>query len=153
MKFPTLQIIETKPTDIEVQPLIEALSTELEKRFGSSGKNSFQDWEMKNRKFVFVKAFLANETVGCGAIRPISNKIAELKRMYSRYYRKGIGKQVLIYLENKAKELGYQEIWLETRKLNQEACNFYLKNGYKLITNFGKYAGNEEAICFGKKII
>lgn len=149
----TIQIIETEPTDIEVIPLIEELSAELGKRFGDTGKNSFQVWNEESPKSIFVKASLTNEVVGCGAIRPISNDIAELKRMFSKYSRKGIGKKVLDYLENKAKELEYKEIWLETRKLNQEACAFYLKNGYKEIPNFGKYVGNEKAICFGKIII
>lgn len=148
----TLQVIETQPTDIEVEPLIEFLSIELGQRFGDTGKNSFQEWDEECQKSIFVKAILENEAVGCGAIRPITNEIAELKRMYSKYNRKGIGKKVLDYLENKAKELGYKEIWLETRKLNQEACAFYLKCNYKQIPNFGKYIGNEKAICFGKII-
>lgn len=148
----TIQIIETEPKDIEVIPLIEELSAELGKRFGNTGKNSFQEWNEESPKSVFVKAILTNEVVGCGAIRPISNDIAELKRMFSKYNRKGIGEKVLNYLENKAKELEYKEIWLETRKLNQEACAFYLKNGYKEISNYGKYVGNEKAICFGKSI-
>ena len=91
--------------------------------------------------------------VGCGAIRPLSNEVAELKRMYSKYNRKGIGKGVFVYLENKAIELGYKEIWLETRRLNYEACTFYIKNNYKEISNYGKYIGNEKATCFGKKFI
>jgi N-acetylglutamate synthase-like GNAT family acetyltransferase len=148
----TIQIIETGPMDIEVIPLIEELSAELGKRFGDTGKNSFQEWNEESPKSVFVKACLTNEVVGCGAIRPISNDIAELKRMFSKYNRIGIGEKVLTYLENKAKELEYKEIWLETRKLNQEACAFYLKNGYKEISNYGKYVGNEKAICFGKLI-
>jgi N-acetylglutamate synthase-like GNAT family acetyltransferase len=148
----TIQIIETGPMDIEVIPLIEELSAELGKRFGDTGKNSFQEWNEESPKSVFVKASLTNEVVGCGAIRPISNDIAELKRMFSKYNRIGIGEKVLTYLENKAKELEYKEIWLETRKLNQEACAFYLKNGYKEISNYGKYVGNEKAICFGKLI-
>jgi GNAT superfamily N-acetyltransferase len=148
----TIQIIETKPSDNEAAPLIEALSAELGQRFGDTGKNSFKEWDAENSKSIFVKAILIDEAVGCGAIRPISDNIAELKRMYSKYSRKGIGKAVLDYLENKAKEFGYKEIWLETRKLNQEACAFYLKNNYIQIPNFGKYAGNEKAICFGKYI-
>lgn len=147
-----LQLIETIPTDIEVIPLIENLSTELGRRFGATGNNSFQEWDEENPKSVFVKAVFKSEAVGCGAIRPISNEIAELKRMYSKYNRKGIGKSVLTYLESKAKELDYKEIWLETRKLNHEACAFYLKNEYEEIPNFGKYIGNEKAICFGKKL-
>ncbi len=150
MNVMDLQMIVTKPTDFQVVPLIEALSNELGLRFGDTGKNSFQQWDDGNEKFVFIKAICNDEVVGCGAIRPISDEIAEVKRMYSKYNRQGIGKSVLIFLENKARELGYKEIWLETRKLNLEACSFYVKNGYKEIPNFGKYVGKENAICFGK---
>lgn len=147
-----LKIIETKPNDIDVEPLIEALSIELEQRFGSSGKNSFQEWDDTDTRFVFVKAMQGNEVIGCGAIRPISNEVAEIKRMYAKYNRQGIGKAVLDYLENKALSLGYKEVWLETRRLNHEACAFYLKHHYQEIPNYGKYIGNEKAICFGNDL-
>lgn len=148
-----MKIIETNPNDIEVQPIIEALSIELEKRFGSSGKNSFQGWKENDLKYVFVKCILDNEVVGCGALRPLSNEIGEIKRMYSKYNRKGIGKEILAYLENKAINLGYSKIHLETRKLNKEACSFYLKNNYEVIENYGVYLNNELALCFGKNLI
>lgn len=147
-----IEIIIAQPTDNDIQPLIEALSLELEQRFSSSGKNSFQDWQQNNKLYIFAKAVNNNETVGCAAIRPISTEIAELKRMYSKYNRQGIGKKLLSFLEEKAKTIGYKEVWLETRKLNQEACSFYLKNGYNVIPNYGNYIGNEKAICFGKKL-
>lgn len=145
-----IEIIITTPNDENVIPLIEELSVNLGNRFGSDGKNSFQELENMNSKFVFVKACKNLETIGCGAIRPITENIAELKRMFSKYKRLGIGEKVLNYLENKAKELDYKEIRLETRKLNQEACAFYLKNGYNEISNYGENVGNEKAICFGK---
>lgn len=148
-----MRIIETSPNDPEVQPLIEALSNNLESRFGSSGKNSFQNWEFDNSQYVFVKCIIENEVVGCGALRPLSNEIAEIKRMYSKYSRKGIGNQILSYLENKAMNLGFSKIYLETRKLNAEACSFYLKNNYDVIPNYGKYVNNNLAICFGKNLI
>lgn len=147
-----IEIKITTPFDESVIPLIDDLSKDLGNRFGSDGKNSFQEWEEKNPKFIFAKAYKNQETVGCGAIRPISDKIAELKRMYSKYKRMGIGVSVLSFLEDKANEIGYSEIWLETRKLNNEACNFYLNNGYTIINNYGKYIGNPEAVCFGKKL-
>lgn len=121
-------------------------------RFGSTGKDSFQDWNDESKKYVFVKAISNDKIVGCGAIRPISIETAEIKRMYSKHKGIGIGKAVLEYLELKAKELDYKQVWLETRKLNFEACKFYQKSGYDVIENYGKYIGNEDAVCFGKEI-
>jgi ribosomal protein S18 acetylase RimI-like enzyme len=51
-----------------------------------------------------------------------------------------------------ASELGYSEAWLETRRVNSRAVNFYLKHGYREIPGFGKYAGLPEAICMAKEL-
>jgi GNAT superfamily N-acetyltransferase len=147
-----IEIKITTPYDKNVISLLEDLSNNLGVRFGNDGKDSFQEWQNENPKYIFAMACENSETIGCGAIRPISEKVAELKRMYSKYKRKGIGVRVLTFLEAKAKEENYTEIWLETRKKNSEACHFYLNNGYKQIDNYGKYINNTEAICFGKKL-
>lgn len=152
MENSELRIEISSPNEADVLPLIELLSQDLQDRFGSSGKDSFTDWEFENPKFVFVKAVLATETVGCGSIRPLSEKVVEIKRMFAKIRRKGIGKIVLKSLEEQAESMGFEEIWLETRKSNLAACRFYQKNGYKQIENYGKYVGREEAICFGKKL-
>lgn len=78
-----IEIKITTPFDESVIPLIDDLSKDLGDRFRSDGKTSSQEWEEKNLKFIFAKAYKNQETVGCGAIHPITDKIAELKRMYS----------------------------------------------------------------------
>ncbi|MEN2400445.1 GNAT family N-acetyltransferase [Flavobacterium sp. MC2016-06] len=138
------------PNDSDVAAIIEELCVNLQERFESDGRNSFTDWEYNNAKYVFVIAELNAEIVGCGAIRPISEKVGEVKRMYSKYPRKRIGQTILSYLENKAKELDYTELVLETRVKNEEATQFYLKSDYVIIPNYGKYINRPEAVCFGK---
>jgi len=59
--------------------------------------------------------------------------------MYARKKSCGIGNKILTYLEEQAKELGYNRIVLETRKCNENAVIFYLNNGYQAINNYGKY--------------
>ncbi|MDN5397021.1 MAG: GNAT family N-acetyltransferase, partial [Chryseobacterium sp.] len=63
------------------------------------------------------------------------------------------GLKILSALEITAKQLDYQYIYLETRKNNKNAVSFYLKNGYKIIENYGIYVGREEAVCFGKELL
>jgi len=142
----------TNPNGEKVLAIIEELSANLYLRFGSDGKNSFTDWQYNNSKFVFVIAEINNEIVGCGAIRPIDENIGEVKRMYSKFPRKGIGQTILSFLENKARAIGYSDLVLETRVKNQEATQFYQKQGYKIIPNYGKYRDRPEAICFGKSL-
>jgi GNAT superfamily N-acetyltransferase len=148
----TISIKTANPSDEKVAAIIEELSINLYLRFGSDGKNSFTDWHYNNSKFVFVIANLDNEIVGCGAIRPINNTIGEVKRMYSKFPGKKIGQSILAFLEDKAKEIGYTDLILETRVQNQEAIQFYQKQGYKTIPNYGKYTDRPEAICLGKSL-
>ena len=63
---------------------------------------------------------------------------------------RGIGKMILLQLENSAKEFGYLKVILETRKCNNNAIRFYLSNRYKIIDNYGKYKEMLQAGCFEK---
>ncbi|HSD08249.1 GNAT family N-acetyltransferase [Flavobacterium sp.] len=146
----TLSIKIANPDDENVIVIIEELSANLYRRFGSDGRNSFNDWKQNNPKYIFVIAEIDNKIVGCGAIRPITEKVGEVKRMFSKYPGKKIGQTILSYLENKGREVGYEELVLETRIQNEEAKRFYLKSNYKTIANYGKYVDRPEAICFGK---
>ncbi|MBF4517493.1 GNAT family N-acetyltransferase [Flavobacterium sp. ANB] len=147
----SISIKITNP-DEKVAAIIDELSANLYLRFGSDGKNSFTDWQYENSKFVFVIAEIDNEIVGCGAIRPIDDTIGEVKRMYSKFPGKKIGQTILAFLEDKAKTIGFTDLVLETRIKNQDAIQFYQKQGYKVIQNYGKYSDRPEAICFGKSL-
>jgi hypothetical protein len=147
-----LAIKISNPNDPSAYSIIEELSQNLYERFGSDGKNSFTDWEHNNPKCVFIIAELNAEIVGCGAIRPLSEKRGEVKRMFAKYPRKNIGQSILSFLETKAKELNYEELVLETRVKNKEACLFYLNSNYIKIPNYGKYADRLDAVCFQKKL-
>lgn len=91
--------------------------------------------------------------MGCGAIRPISEATAEVKRMFAKVKGAGVGTEILHYLEVHAKELGYTALCLETRLINARAVAFYEKEGYYRIPNYGRYINRTEAVCFEKKIV
>ena len=65
---------------------------------------------------------------------------------------KGIASRILNELENWASELRYDKCILETGKRQPEAISLYQRNGYKLIPNYGQYAGVENSVCFEKQI-
>lgn len=149
-----MKIIEKNPNEPDAIILIEKLSETLETITGNSGKNSFNSEDVCVPRSLFVIAYNeGNEAVGCGGIRPINESIAEVKRMFARVKAKGVGTEILSYLEMQAKKLGYSALWLETRLVNEQAVSFYKKRGYDKISNYGKYIGNPEAICFEKKLI
>lgn len=101
---------------------------------------------------MFVIAYEDGKPVGCGCFREISSNTAEIKRMYAKVKRHRVGEEILKYLEKEARKLDYSQIILETRKININAVNFYLKNGYKICSNYGKYENRLDTVCLKKEL-
>ncbi|AAK80490.1 N-acetylglutamate synthase-like GNAT family acetyltransferase [Clostridium acetobutylicum] len=149
-----MRIIETQPSTQDAINLMEELSKNLEFITGDSGKNSFNSNDVCVPRSLFVVAYNKDdEAIGCGAIRPINEDVAEVKRMFAKTKAIGVGSEVLQHLEKQAQKLGYSYLWLETRLINKRAVSFYEKKGYHRISNYGKYVNKPEAVCFEKKII
>ena len=139
------------PEDPEAHRLLQELSATLARITGNSGESSFKQEDTLGARAIFVLARDQNGlAVGCGALRPISTKVAELKRMFARPGTRGVGATLLAHLEQQAVAFDYSEIWLETRRVNVRAVKFYTRAGYSEIPSFGKYVGRPEAICLGK---
>lgn len=66
---------------------------------------------------------------------------------------KGVATKILAELESWAAELGYRYCILETGKRQPEAIALYKKMGYRIIKNYGPYAGVENSVCFEKRIL
>lgn len=148
-----ITIEKSSPTSADSQALIEQLSAELAAITGDSGKSHFNAQDVSGARAIWALAKdKNNQPVGCGALRPLSDTTAELKRMFSNRTYPGTGSALLAWLEEAARGMGYRELWLETRKINTRAVQFYLKHGYAQIDNYGPYIGREEAICLAKRI-
>ena len=131
--------------------LLGELSAALKSITGNGGETSFDTSDMADARARFVVARdVQGKALGCGAIRPMDAESAELKRMYARLSRAGVGSALLLRLEQEATALGYRFIRLETRKVNERAVSFYLRHGFQIIPNYGKYVGRDEAVCFEK---
>lgn len=83
--------------------------------------------------------------VGTGAYYPITRgeRAVEIRKMYLLpcVRKKGLGKYLLQELERAIALANYQEIWVETASVLQEAVKLYEKNGYQPAT------GVETARC------
>ncbi|MFP2504835.1 GNAT family N-acetyltransferase [Buttiauxella gaviniae] len=146
-----ITVEKSDPLSPDSYSLIEKLSAELAAITGDSGKSNFAIDSMDGDRSLWVLARNKNgDAIACGAIRPLTENIAELKRMFSDRSIPGVGKALLNFLEKSAKNMGYAELWLETREVNYKAVNFYKNNGYVSIENYGPYIGREEAVCFSK---
>lgn len=101
-----------------------------------------------------VVAYQDNAPVGCGAFKNFESRAVEIKRMFvpTSHRGKGIATLIIKELEAWAKELGKQQLVLETGAKQVEALIVYPKYGFKIIPNYGQYIGVKNSICFGKPI-
>ncbi len=75
-----------------------------------------------------------NKIVGTAAYSPISrgNNAVEIRKMYllPTVRRKGLGQYLLTQLEEVINSKGFNEIWIETASVLEEAVILYEKNNY-----------------------
>ncbi|OPX64985.1 MAG: putative acetyltransferase [Methanomassiliicoccales archaeon PtaB.Bin215] len=102
----------------------------------------------------FLVAWLDGIPIGCGAITTLDESTAHFKRVFVRpgFRGHGFGRQVMKALEEKAAELGYTVLFLETADKQQEAISMYTSLGYQRVPCAGRVPCAEQSICFEKKI-
>ncbi|SFG27384.1 Acetyltransferase (GNAT) family protein [Duganella sp. CF458] len=141
------------PCEPDAVALMAELDAALQAITGDSGRSGFSAEDTHGEAGRFAVARDAQgKALGCGALRPVGDSVAEIKRMYARPGSKGIGSAVLAWLEGEARRIGYRALRLETRLANRRAVQFYLAHGYRRTDNFGRYAGNPAAACFEKTL-
>jgi GNAT superfamily N-acetyltransferase len=82
--------------------------------------------------------------VGLGGLKPASEEIAEIKRMYVRPSARGrgVGRKLLDRLLDDAREVGFRLVRLESATFMREAQALYRSVGFELV---GPYEGREFA--------
>lgn len=102
-----------------------------------------------------VIIYLDNILAGCGAFKIFNDNCVEIKRIYTKpeARNKSIASKILNELELWAKELGFTSTILETGIRQVEAVQFYKKNNYNIIPNYGQYTGVDNSLCFKKELI
>jgi GNAT superfamily N-acetyltransferase len=135
--------------------LVDELDADLEVRYGSGGDPVHapaQEFDGPGGQMLL--ATVGGEPVGCVGLRRIDDRIAELKRMYVRpqVRGRGIARVLLAACEAQARELGYEQLWLETGSMQPEAVTLYLTSGYEPVPAFGQYAGQSLSIHLGRAL-
>lgn len=88
-----------------------------------------------------------------GALRRVSARVAEVKRMRvdACFQRRGFGRAVLHRLEDRARELGYRRLRLDTTVKQIPAQRMYRADGYVEVGRARDPAG-ETTILFEKQL-
>jgi len=126
---------------------------------GAHGGNGPWDDDLHSIPSVYIDAageFLVGlvdrDIVAIGALRPSGPGQGEIKRMrvHPRFQRRGFGREILLRLENRARELGYETLHLDTTVGQTAAQALYRRHGYAETrrTQLGRF----EVILFAKSI-
>jgi putative acetyltransferase len=148
-----IKLVRTNSGNTDFIALVKFLDADLAIRDGED-HSFYSQFNSINKIRHAVLAYDNEIPLGCGALKEYDAHTMEIKRMYvSPSNRgKGIATGILSELEKWASELSYGKCILETGKKQPEAIGLYKKNGYKLIPNYGQYAGVENSLCFEKKL-
>jgi GNAT superfamily N-acetyltransferase len=147
-------LLRTDSKHIDFITLVKKLDQELAQRDGDD--HAFYD--QFNKIDLIRHALVVYDQdipVACGAIKEFAPGMMEIKRMYTLpdYRGKGIATKILSALEKWSLELSYEKCILETGKKQPEAISLYRKNNYKVIPNYGQYAGVDNSVCFEKTLV
>ncbi len=109
---------------------------------------------IKNRSKNVIVARKGNKLVGFGIMTYYEEQAnLDLLAVKMIYRHRGIGKQIVKWLEEVALTAGIFNIFVQVRKINNGAIIFYKKLGYEIIDEkSGYYRGQETGVIMSKNI-
>lgn len=113
--------------------------------------------ELQDGKNLIFITYVNDEPVGYAKLilddhyeKLTSDRVARLERIYilSDFLHLKIGQQLLTYVENKAKELERDTMWLTVYVKNARAIRFYERNNYKEVGGYNFVVNTTEYANF-----
>jgi len=148
-------LVEVVDIDTDEARLLESQQiSEMQERYGGSGPSRLDPSDFDAPFGCFLLARVDGLAVGCGGFRKLDTATAEIKRMYvdSDFRRRGIGRRILRDLQNKAKDAGYREVWLETGIYQPESISLYESEGYTRMQPYGEFNDDPRSVCFRRAL-
>lgn len=141
-----------------MEDLEEIYSIELECFGDEAYSKSLLEGFLVHESSIFLKALVDDTIAGfvAGAFRRVGGK--RVYQLYTidvreRFRRRGVGSALLEAFEERARELGAEEVILQVRVDNRAAVNLYLKHGYRIVRRIkGYYGAGKDAYEAVKKL-
>jgi GNAT superfamily N-acetyltransferase len=137
-----VKIVVADPTSPDARWCIEQYFAELGERFDAGFDPtlgiSAHAHELTPPGGLLLVAYLREEPIGCGAIKFHENAPGEIKRMWvaPRARGLGLGRRLLLNLEQCARDAGVTILHLETNRTLIEAVEMYRHSRYQEVEAF-----------------
>lgn len=143
------------PRAPEARALVDLLDRDLYSRYPEASNLAPPDLAMFTPPGgLFVVARLAGSPVACGALIFVDARLAEVKRMFVHpdHRGRGLSRRVLAELEERARDLGFTRVRLETGLRQPEALALYRSAGYVQTAKYAPYEDDPLSVCFSKAL-
>ena len=151
--MPTLIAAES-PDSVDATTLIRELEEHLEPFYPRESRHGFSVDQLLQEAVPFFVMHHDGIPAGCGGIKFFGAAYGEIKRMYvrSQFRGWGLGKLILHYLSDYARQQGISLLRLETGIYQLEAIGLYERFGFQRIPPFGAYAEDPLSLFVEKQI-
>jgi putative acetyltransferase len=160
-----VHIVEVSADDARVVELAGEQQAELSRRYSPSLSQVEID-EVRSRPQPplseaarWLIAVLAGAAIGCVAVQPLAlvqdrKGTGEIKRLYVDPDHRGTGlsRTLMAAAEELARDMGFDEVWLETGTKQPEAMSLYESSGWRPITPYGQWRDSPNSRAFAKAI-
>lgn len=106
-----------------------------------------------DESYIILVASIDDDIIGYIMVSYVVDE-AELQKICVSHdnQRSGVGYQLLSNVQNLLSDRGIKTLYLEVRKDNTKAINFYEKNGFEIVSIREKYYGDVDAVIYRKGI-
>ena len=103
---------------------------------------------------IYLVAYLDGTPVACGALRPLEETVAEIRRVFVVRHarRRGVARALLRELEAVAARFGYRFMRLQTGNRQLPAMALYHSCGFAQIERFGEDLGDPTSVYYEKAV-
>lgn len=112
--------------------------------------------ELRRPGIAFWSAWEGTELLGCGALKEMNPKEAEVKSMRTATARRrtGVARAILATIIEEALGRSYQRLWLETGSAGAfaPARNLYSSFGFGYCSPFGEYVEDPHSVFMTKQL-
>jgi ribosomal protein S18 acetylase RimI-like enzyme len=145
-----LQILEVDPQSEAARALLAQAAAEVRPLYPHTGDAAPPANAPLAAREVYLVAVSAGRAVACGALRTLDATSAELCRLYVRPDSRcqGLGRALLTHLLERAAQLGYRRVRLETGNRQRSAMALYERLGFERIAPFGVHVGDPTSVCY-----